>query len=75
MSEGDAATAWAGLGWDGEGRRGLGWAVAATVMSEGDECSGVRWVREMSEGDAAGTAWLGWAGTARDGVGWAGLWR
>ena len=36
MSEGDAAgTAWAGLGCDGEGRRGLGWSVAATVMSEG----------------------------------------
>ena len=34
-SEGDAAgTVWPGLGWDGEGRRGLGWSVAATLMSE-----------------------------------------
>ena len=24
----------AGLGWDGEGRRGLGWSVAVTVMSD-----------------------------------------
>ena len=36
---------WAGLGWDDEGRRGLGWFVTATVMSEG----GVIW--EMSEGE------------------------
>ena len=36
MSEGDAAgTAWAGLGWDDDGRRGLGWSRTATVMSEG----------------------------------------
>ena len=46
MSEGDAAgMAWAGLGWDGDGRGGLGWSGTATVMSEG----GVIW--EMSEGD------------------------
>ena len=39
MSEGDAATAWVWLGWDGEGRRGLGWTVAATVMID-LECDG-----------------------------------
>ena len=39
------ATAWARLGWDGNGRRGLGWSGTATVKSEG----GVIW--EMSEGD------------------------
>ena len=45
-SEGDAAgTAWAGLGCNGEGRRGLGWSVAATVMSE----AGVIWEMRVRE--------------------------
>ena len=32
-------------------------------------------MREMSEGDAAGTTWagLGWAGLGRRGTAWAGL--
>ena len=34
------AMAWAGLGWDGDGRRGLGWSGTAMVISEGDESDG-----------------------------------
>ena len=48
-SEGDAVgTVWAGLGWDGEGRRGLGWSVAATVMSEAG-AAGVIWEMRVRE--------------------------
>ena len=36
---------WAGLGWDGEGRRGLGWSMAAPMMSE----AGVIWETRVRE--------------------------
>ena len=73
MRLGRCGLGWAGTARDGEGQRGLGWSVAATLMSE----AGVIWemrVREK-EIESDGVGWDGRDGVARlrrrrRGVGW-----